>query len=210
MLGKEVRVTTTEPDGSRGGLLLLIDSAWAPTEDVPEPPLTAVIGTWPLTPDGARGRFQPNPVHRPSTTDSPLDPVDAALGLLARNEFDADQLPAVLSDVMLGIAVDERGIAIVARAPDGVPAVLVTTSYGHRDRVEAAGWRDVTLAQLAEALPARGVDVLLNPGAPASMRVLADAVRAAGAMPTDMPGAPEDEVDALTEHQDRPASPPGR
>lgn len=174
---------TESADGeeSQGGLLLLIDSEWAPTDEASDLPTEAVIGAWLLNPDGVRGRFQPNPLYRPSKPDSPLDPVDAVLGLLARREIDPDLLPAVLRDVMFGVAVDEQGIAIVRPAPDGVPAVLVTTSYGHRARVDAAGWRDVTLVQLAAALPARGVDVLLNPGAPASMRVLADAVRAAAA-----------------------------
>lgn len=39
------------------------------------------------------------------------------------------------------------------------------------------GWREVTLVELAETLPPEGVDVLLNPGAPASMRLAAAAVR---------------------------------
>jgi hypothetical protein len=172
---------SADDDLPQGGLLLLIDSEWAPTEEAPDPPMEALLGAWLVKPDGVRGRFQPNPVYRPSNPDSPLDPVDAVLGLLARGEIGADQLPAVLCDVVFGVAVDERGIAIVRPAPDGVPAVVVTTAYGHRDRVGAAGWRDVTLAQLADALPARGVDVLLNPGASASMRVLADAIRAAAA-----------------------------
>jgi hypothetical protein len=172
---------SADDEEPQGGLLLLIDSEWAPTDEAPDPPMEAVIGAWLVNPDGVRGRFQPNPVYRPSKPDSPLDPVDAVLGLLAHGELGADLLPAVLCDVMLGVAVNEQGIAIVRPAPDGVPAVLVTTSYGHRARVDAAGWRDVTLVQLAAALPARGVDVLLNPGAPASMRVLADAVRAAAA-----------------------------
>jgi len=174
----------TEPaDGKepQGGLLLLIDSGWAPTDEAPDPPMEAVVGAWLVNPDGVRGRFQPNPVYRPSEPDSPLDPVDAVLGLLAQGQIDADLLPAVLRDVMFGVAVDEQGSAIVRPAPDGAPAILVTTSYGHRARVDADGWLDVTLVQLAAALPATGVDVLLNPGAPASMRVLADAVRAAAA-----------------------------
>ncbi|MFL6124416.1 type VII secretion system-associated protein [Actinophytocola sp.] len=172
---------TVEADESTGGgVFFLIDPAWQPTEEGEATPVTSVIGAWPVT-EAGRGRFQPNPLYLPSTKDSPLDPVDAVLRLLARGEFDPDQLPEVLSDVMLGIALDEQGVAIVRHAPDGVPAVLVTTSYGHRLRIDAAGWRNVTLTQLAEALPARGVDVLLNPGAPTSMRVLADAVRAVAA-----------------------------
>ena len=170
-----------EPDDPHGGLLLLFDSAWQPTEQEPAPPVTAAIGAWHVLPDGTRGPFQPNPVYRPSTPDSPLDPVDAALGMLARGEFDPDELPAVLSDVRYGVALDEQGAPIIRPAPDGVPAALVTTSYGHRDRVDATAWATVTLAELAEVLP--GVDILLNPGAPTSMRVLADTVREAAVSP---------------------------
>jgi len=172
---------SADDEEPRGGLFMLIDSEWEPTDEAPDPPTEAVIGAWLVSPDGVRGRFQPNPVYRPSKPGSPLDPVDAVLGLLANGEIDADVLPVVLRDVMFGVAVDEQGSAIVRSAPDGAPAILVTTSYGHRARVDAAGWLDVTLVQLAAALPVRGVDVLLNPGAPASMRVLADAIRAAAA-----------------------------
>jgi hypothetical protein len=171
-------MTVEADETTAGGVYFLIDPAWQPAEEGELTPVTSVIGAWPVN-DGIRGRFQPNPLYLPSTKDSPLDPVDGVLRLLARGEFDPDRLPEVLSDVVLGIAVDEQGVAIVRRAPDGVPAVLVATSYGHRVRIDAPDWRNVTLVQLAQALPARGVDVLLNPGAPASMRVLADAVRAA-------------------------------
>lgn len=164
-------------------LTFLVDPEWRPTEEDTRTPLTSIIGAWRVT-DGIRGRFQPNPVYLPSSEDAPLDPVDAVLGLLARGEFDPDQLPEVLGEVVFGIALDEQGDAIVRRAPDGVPVVLVASSYGHRVRVDAAGWGNVTATQLAEALPAEGVDVLVNPGARTSMRVLADVVRAAARVHT--------------------------
>jgi hypothetical protein len=170
----------------QGHLMFLVDPEWRPNEETgTTTPMTAIIGVWPVDEDGTRGKFQPNPIYFPSTPDSPLDPVDAVLGRLAAGEFDPDLLPEVLYDVMFGIALDERGVAIVRHAPDGVPAVLVTTSYGHRDRVDAPQWRNVTVHQLAEALPARGVDVLLNPGARTSMRVLAEVIREASLFEED-------------------------
>ncbi|GAA1991462.1 type VII secretion system-associated protein [Amycolatopsis minnesotensis] len=159
----------------------LVDPGWTATDEVPEPPIEALVGAWPLAPDGGRGLFQPNPGYRPSTPDSPLDPVDAVIGAIARDEADAEQLPALLREVTFGVAVDDQGVVIVRPAPDGVPSALVTTSHGHRDRVAAAGWLTVSLAELADALPDQGVDVLLNPGAPNSLRLLADAVRATAA-----------------------------
>jgi hypothetical protein len=175
---------TVETGEPRNGLLFLIDPEWRPTEGEPSPSVTALIGAWRVTGDdgdGVLGRFQPNPLYLPSTPDSPLDPVDAVLRALGRGECDIDQVAEVMAGVMFGVALDEKGQAIVRRAPDGVPSVLVATAHAYRDRVEAVGWRDVTLPQLAEALPAQGVDVLINPGARTSMRVLADAVRAAAA-----------------------------
>ena len=165
--------------GSLPELVFLIDPQWRPSEGDTRTPLTAIIGAWRVAEDGTRGRFQPNPVYLPSAPDAPLDPVDAVLGLLAKGEFDPDDLPSVLGEVVFGIALDEQGVAIVGYAPDGVPVVLVTSSYAHRERVEAADWRSVTAVELAEALPESGVDVLINPGAHTSMRVLADVIRAA-------------------------------
>ncbi|MFE0022031.1 type VII secretion system-associated protein [Amycolatopsis sp. NPDC059021] len=162
-------------------VVALVDPEWTVTEEVPEPPIESVVGVWPLLPDGDRGLFLPNPAYRPSTPDSPLDPVDAVLGLISRGEADAELLPDLLRGAVLAVAVDEEGVAIVRPAPDGVPSALVTTSFGHRDRVTATDWLPMTLPDLAEALPPHGVDVLLNPGAPTSMRLLADAVRAAAA-----------------------------
>jgi hypothetical protein len=104
--------------------------------------------------------------------------VDAVLRALAGGEDVADRLPVVLRDTVLGIATAGDGTALVRPAPDGVPSVQVATAHGHRARVgDAVRWLDVTVEELAAALPPHGVDVLLNPGSPASMRLLADAVR---------------------------------
>lgn len=171
--------TPGEPD--EGGLLLLIDPGWSSTEDTSIPPAEVLLGAWVVTADGERGPFQPNPVYRPAGQDSPLDPVDAVLRRLAQGEQAADLLPSVLRDVTVAIAVDDEGVALVRPAPDGVPSVLVTTSFGHRTRLDVPGWANLTIGQLADALPESGVDVLLNPGGPAAMRVHAGSVRAIAA-----------------------------
>ncbi|GHF44917.1 hypothetical protein FHX82_001785 [Amycolatopsis bartoniae] len=162
-------------DGNQA--LLLIDPEWTPTDEQPEPPVEVLLGAWLMTPEGKPARFQPNPDYRPSTPDSPLDPVDAVLRRMADVPDATSDLPQVLAHATFGIALDERGVALVRRAPDFQSVVLVTTAYGHRERVDAPRWREVGLAQLAKALPARGVDVLLNPGARASMRVPAETIR---------------------------------
>jgi hypothetical protein len=167
-----------EASGSR--LLLLLDPEFEMTEEQQGLPPHVVLGAWVVNEEGDPSRFHPNPDYRPSTPGSPLDPVDAVLRALADGQDVADQFSVVLHDAVLGIATDEDGTAVIKPAPDGVPSVLVTTSYGHRERVgDDVHWLDVTVEDLAEALPQEGVDVLLNPGSPASMRVLADAIRAA-------------------------------
>jgi hypothetical protein len=138
-----------------------------------------VVGGWWVEPDGSTGRFSPNPAYVPPHPGAPTDPLDATLRLLASGAADADELMAVLDSVDLGVALDEDGTALVAPAPNARPSVLVTSSPPHRARVAASGWREVGLAELAAALPSAGVDVLLNPGGPASMHLPADTVRRA-------------------------------
>ena len=161
----------------------MIDPAWQPTREGDEPPPEAVVGGWFVEEDGEISLFRPNPAYQPSRPGLPTDPVDVALQRLAAGECDGDDLLSTLPDVLLAVAVDEQGTALVAPAPDDVPSVLVTTAPAHRARVDAPAWREVTVAQLAEALPAEGVDVLLNPGAPTSTRLLADAIRRSAARP---------------------------
>ena len=172
---------TTPPrladDGERW--TFLIDPAWDTARDG-TPPADAVVGGWLLDADGGTGPFHPNPDYRPSHPDSPTDPVDATLRLVNRGEADADALLATMVTAVLGVAMDEQGNPLVAAAPDGVPSVLVTTAPGHRSRVRAAaGWQEVRAEELAEVLPDNGVDLLVNPGAPASMRIVAASLKQA-------------------------------
>jgi hypothetical protein len=163
-------------DGERW--TFLIDPAWN-TEHNGTPPAAAVVGGWLVAVDGSTGAFHPNPDYRPSHPDSPTDPVDATLQLVNRGEADADALLATMVDAVFGVAMDEQGNPLVAAAPDGVPSVLVTTAPGHRSRVSASGWQEVRAEELAEVLPDNGVDLLVNPGAPASMRIVAASLKRA-------------------------------
>jgi hypothetical protein len=172
-----VAQATPEAEEAEDRWVFMIDPAWQPREEDDEPPVEAVVGGWYVEADGTTGLFRPNPVYEPSQPDFPTDPVDAALQLLVRGETDGDEVLSSMHDVLFGIALDDDGSAVVTPAPDDVPSVLVTTSPPHRARVNTENWAEVTVAELAEALPEEGVDVLLNPGAPASMRVLASAVK---------------------------------
>lgn len=156
---------------------MLVDPAWRPSPKEPEAPIDKIMGVWPIDAHGVRQRFRPNPAYLPFDPERVLDPVDGVLRLLAEGKEVAEYLPEVLADVLLDIAVDGEGTAVVVPAPDGVPSVVVATAPGHRLRVDVPGWKSVSTVELAEALPERGVDVLLNPGSATSMRVDSDVIR---------------------------------
>jgi hypothetical protein len=157
--------------------VFLIDPAWQPTEESDEPSPEAVVGGWYADSNGEQGRFLPNPAYEPSEPGLPTDPVDVALQLVVSGKADGDELLQATREVILGVAVDDEGYAVVAPAPDGVPSALVATAPRHRERVNAPGWVEVTVEDLAAGLPDEGVDVLLNPGAPASMRLIAGVLK---------------------------------
>lgn len=157
--------------------VFLIDPAWQRTEESDEPPPEAVVGGWYADSNGEQGRFRPNAAYEPSEPGLPTDPVDAALQLVVSGKADGDELLQATREVILGVAVDDEGYAVVAPAPDDVPSALVATAPRHRERVNAPGWVEVTVEDLAAGLPNEGVDVLLNPGAPASMRLIAGGLK---------------------------------
>jgi hypothetical protein len=138
-----------------------------------------MVGGWWVRPDGTTGPFEANPDYVPSRPGLPTDPVDATLRLVVRGEADAEALLDSLLDAVLSVAVDERGSPIVAPAPDGHPSILVASSPSHRRAVGSTRWQEVSAVDLAAALPAEGLDVLLNPGASASIRILASALKRA-------------------------------
>ncbi|WP_263250045.1 type VII secretion system-associated protein [Saccharopolyspora rosea] len=172
-----------EPAADRGGSgshgdrwVFLPDPAW-PAEERGAPPLEAVVGGWPVAADGTTGAFVPNPDYAPSGPDSPTDPVDAVLRLLADDRADVAALAGALREAELGVAVDVDGNPVLAPSPDDVPCVLATTAPARRAAVHADAWEVVTAAELAGTLPAEGVDVLLNPGSRTATRLVAGAFR---------------------------------
>ena len=162
--------TTAEPQW-----LFLVDPMWAPADEHDRPPVEAVVGGWLVDAAGEIGRFEPNEEYKPATPDSPTDPVDAALRLVARGEMDTDALFSVLRGAEFGVAMED-GVPVVAHAPDDVLSLLVTTAPAHRNRVNAPVWRVVTAAELAELLAEHEADALFNPGATTSIRLTASAV----------------------------------
>ncbi|WP_433870151.1 type VII secretion system-associated protein [Saccharopolyspora sp. CA-218241] len=148
----------------------LLDPAWEGADEEAEPPSAAVVGGW-FVEEGEEPLFRPNPDYEPSRPGLPTDPVDAALQLVVEGAVDGGEVLDALGRVVLGLAVDEEGTTVVTRAPDELLSVLVATAPAHRRRVPDAWWVEVTIDEIADGLPESGLDVLLNPGAPASMRI---------------------------------------
>ncbi|WP_243791911.1 type VII secretion system-associated protein [Saccharopolyspora gloriosae] len=172
-------------DESADQWVVLIDPEWEPEHEQQPPPESAIVGSWFFDTDGLLRDFRPNHAYQPSSPDSPTDPVDATLRLVMRGELPVPEMLAALPESHLVIGLDEQHAPIVTRAPDGYPSVLVLTAPAHAQRLTVPEWADITAEELADALPAEGVDVLLNPGAPASTRIGAQEFRDAVRPPVD-------------------------
>lgn len=191
-------LTDTRSMDDRSSWVFLTGPAWQDNGDPPPP--DAVVGGWAVDPDGVTGSFRANPAYVPSVEALPTDPVDACLRLVNQGAADGDQLLTAICTTELAIAIDDEGTAVVVPAPDGEPAVMVATAPSHHHQVSNVSWLATTAADLAVALPDEGVDVLINPGAADSVRVVAGALKAAvveiGAAPTRPPdGVPAATVD---------------
>jgi hypothetical protein len=150
--------------------VLLTDPEW------PEPDERAVIGMWPLRPDGSLGPFRSNPSYRPRFENSPTDPLDAVIRLFLEGEVELEQLREMLDDSVVGLALNGDGRPLLLRSPDDQLCVVVATSSPHRSRVFSPGWRDVTPDELVSMLPDEA-DLLVNPGGPGWVRLSGDLVR---------------------------------
>jgi hypothetical protein len=170
--------------------VFLIDPSWqaaAPERaegGAEKPPLEAVLGGWFVAEDGATSRFHANPDYEARTPDSPTDPVDAVLRLVVRGESEPDQLLDVMAESVFGLAVNAENTPVVVMSPDDVPCVIAATAPAHSRRIaeveglqDVEAWAEVDLGQLVGVLPEEGVDVLLNPGATSSMRLIAATLR---------------------------------
>jgi hypothetical protein len=188
--------TTNAPDDDGDRWVFMIDPAWQPqpqpdSEEAPPPPLEVVVGVWLAGADGTTGPFRPNPYYVPSSPFSPTDPMDAVLRLISRDEADWDTVFSILRDSEFGVALDVEGDPVLAASPDDVQCLLATTAPAHRAAVQADTWRDVSASQLLALLRENEVDLLINPGAVTSTRLLAatvaDAVAGGAVQPVRAP-----------------------
>ena len=170
--------TTTgeRTDGPLENWLLLMDPAWQPVKENDAPPLEAVVGLWPVEEEGHIGKFRANPDYRPSDERSPSDPLDAVLRLVLRGKGKVEQIQVMLRDTLLDVAMNGDGRPLMMKSPDDISCVIVASGEPHRVRVPAPDWRRTDLEGVVELL-ADGVDVLFNPGGPASVRLTGDFIR---------------------------------
>ncbi|NGY63441.1 type VII secretion system-associated protein [Lentzea sp. NEAU-D13] len=199
---KETPVSTEEETPVRlegDQWVFLIDPSWqaeaaekSEGADPEKPPLEAVLGGWFVEESGVTSRFHANPSYEPTTPDSPTDPVDAVLRLVVRGESEPDQLLDVMAESVFGLAVNAENTPVVVMSPDDVPCVIAATAPAHSRRIaeveglqDVEAWAEVNLGQLVGVLPDEGVDVLLNPGASSSMRLIAATLREVAAKTAD-------------------------
>ncbi|SEF27756.1 hypothetical protein SAMN05421837_1031023 [Amycolatopsis pretoriensis] len=180
---------TADPTEKRENWFLLMDPAWQPVAENDTPPLSAVVGVWPLDSAGTIGKFRPNPDYEPSDENSPADPLDAVLHLAMRGESQAELLQLMLRETVFDVAMNGDGRPMVTKSPDDIPCVVVVTAEVHRRRINSPEWQRSDLTQLAELLD-DGVDALFNPGGAASVRLTGEFLRLTTLLD-------DDEVDAL-------------
>lgn len=186
-------------DTAEESYFLLMDPEWAPDDELETPPFEAIVGLWPLAEDGSVGRFRSNPDYRPVNENSPSDPLDALLRLTMGGDAEVEQLQLMLRDCLVDQAMNGDGRPLIGKSPDDVPCAIVATSTPHQARIAAPDWRRSDLDEVAASL-SDGMDLLVNPGGPASVRLTGDFIRATAAMSEDEVSAaraafrPEDQI----------------
>ncbi|PBC71094.1 hypothetical protein BX265_5674 [Streptomyces sp. TLI_235] len=149
----------------------LVDPHW---RGEGEPPPWAVIGRWRAGEDGSVREFAENAAYRPSPTargwPPPTDPVDAAVRAAATGYGLPEDVHRALAGARVAVLLDEYGEVGGFTLPDGDPAVVV---YSARSWLAAAGdpgHAVIGPGTLLGRLPP-GLGIVVNPGAPAAMRL---------------------------------------
>lgn len=160
------------------GWLVLPKPDWKPSAPTDSLPTDAMVGGWQLDEEGRPGPFQPNPHYVPADKATPTDPMHELLCLAASGQGDGigDQLLSTLRNTVVEFACDGSDRLLVGPSPDGVACAAVVTAAVHKRRLGEARWVSVLGSKLPEIVPA-GLDILINPGDPAQIRLLTGALR---------------------------------
>ena len=154
-----------------GGWVYAVDPMF---DDGRQVPGHAVIGAWKVDDRGQVGQeFTPNPNYRPSPLGAgfrePRSQLEADLQLAATGYRAMGEVLGELLDATLHTYARPDGAIFVA--DDGGDRLLQV--FTDEDAVKATGWPDVqalTGLQAVEQLP-EGVDLLVNPGVPPTLRL---------------------------------------
>jgi hypothetical protein len=144
--------------------------------------MEVIVGGWMIGESGEVGPFQPNPRYLPGNDETPSDPTDALLRLIAEGEPVGDELVESIRNSVVEILCDEQDAPIVDNAPDGVPCVLVVTAEAQKVDLRSARWWPVLGSELPWIAPS-GTDILLNPNGSAPFRLAAGILRNADRNP---------------------------
>lgn len=91
------------------------------------PPVEVMVGGWRLEEDRELGPFRPNPGYRPPTPNTPSDPIDALLRLVATGEDRGDRIIPTLTRTVVEIACDDQNqrSRITSRSPIGLEQLVI-------------------------------------------------------------------------------------
>src|SRR5262245_43525914 len=86
---------------------VLLDPEWEAPTPWTRPPPAKIVGGWRMDGAGEIGPFQANPGYEPSSEDTPTDPLDAVLRLIAAGENLGKHLVALFRDTVVEVGVDD-------------------------------------------------------------------------------------------------------
>ncbi|MGW5751314.1 type VII secretion system-associated protein [Nocardia rhamnosiphila] len=180
MITEQGRDAPMDPSSAvrQGDWFVLFDPNWSGNPTDKTPPVEVMVGGWRLEEDGELGPFRPNPGYRPQTPNTPSDPIDALLRLIAAGEDRGDRIIPTLKRTVVEIACDDQNQPRVALSPDDIPCVVVVTAEIHKHHLPVSRWLPVLGSRLSEIVPA-GTDVWFNPSSDHRFRLDTDVIRAA-------------------------------
>ena len=181
------RVTDTGPGGvppiteemrraarsQPGTWLYVVDPSFDPDGAVPP---EGIVGAYPVDEAGRLGEeFAKNPRYRPTPQalrlPQPTDELDALAQRVATGWAPQSDFVGELARSTLWLMAGPALAVFVVDEGGGRRSVWVFTHRSHAERrVPGQELLQLSPAEIAEAIP-RGVDLVVNPGAPASVRI---------------------------------------
>lgn len=157
----------------QGGWLYVVDPSFDPDGAVPP---EGIVGAYPVDEAGRLGgEFASNPRYQPTPQalrlPEPTDEVDALAQRVATGWAPQSDFVAELARSSLWLMARPASEVFVVDEGAGRRSVWVFTHRSHAERrVPGEELRELTPEEIVEAVP-RGVDLVVNPGGAASVRI---------------------------------------